>query len=98
MASDVTFWVWPNDEVVFIVVLNHVIACGWFLTGKFAVDTGVFFFFFGKTDDFFDIVTKNPISESSECRSSTMIAFSVICWICFFCAESRGFQQQRADR
>ena len=38
-------WGWPNDEVVFIVVLNHVIACGWFLTGKFAVDTGVFFFF-----------------------------------------------------
>ena len=29
-----------TDEVVFIVVLNHVIACGWFLTGKFAVDTG----------------------------------------------------------
>jgi len=27
--------------VVFIVVLNHVIACGWFLTGKFAVDTGL---------------------------------------------------------
>jgi hypothetical protein len=27
-------------QVVFIIVLNHVIACGWFLTGKFAVDTG----------------------------------------------------------
>lgn len=27
--------------VVFIIVLNHVIAFGWFLTGKFAVDTGM---------------------------------------------------------
>eukprot|EP00438_Fugacium_kawagutii_P014074 Skav204181 [mRNA] locus=scaffold903:671647:679349:- [translate_table: standard] len=27
--------------VIFIIVLNHVIACIWFFTGKFAVDTGL---------------------------------------------------------
>lgn len=28
------------SQVVFIVVLNHVIACVWFFTGRTAIDTG----------------------------------------------------------